>query len=733
MAVSSGFFNSVNHDRLYDAEQISSIFDGIINDGIFEHVGSAFRVSAYANADDTVIVGSGRAWFDHTWTLNDSDFSMTLDPPNDLLNRIDTIVIDVNRTEDIRKNSILLVKGTEALEAQPPELINTETHKQYPIAHVTRSAGGNSKISNSDIEILVGTGSCPWVTGPLEVINADIYLQQLEQIFNDWFDELQASLEGNIATNLQNQINQIKEELANAPTGLLSKIVADNFKNDDPGISTITSFTISNESSTAKDEAHRIVTFLPDGKILRVSSDGFRIFTSDGVQSSKPSSSSITLASHLANYQVDAYPVTFNFVTISVDHKPPYMNNFNNMVSGWLKLYGNRSTYTLSKDGVISKKDSGTQELYTVSLPYLGTSNRQSYTRGILCESSNMVKLNDGSYLGLVSYIVGFGNGQSDVTCNDAKMVTLLYKLTTDGVLSVNAKFEDSNGTTEYSATSLMAKTKVQFVDYDRGSDSYSGKCLSYPGITLYPLSDGNIVFFSPGYKAFPYTQNGVYNSLAFSPTSSHPELEMYSVIDSSGTEITRYTNTDVPDYSYIDSMYYGMNRDAKGYVVTNSNKTVTEYAVGEDIPYGVIGGSVSEGTQYADKYFIGASNIAYDIEFGTCVGAKNDGYYAVISPTGAILNIGDDGGTAVFRKNSSSPSIDTSKILSGGGSIFKTKYEDDTKVEYLFSAPYFTATTVSKEDAFIYDPSDQQVKPKTLKDLVSASSDTPLAVVITK
>ena len=49
MTVSSGFFNSVNHDRLYDAEQVSSIFDGIIEDGVCESIGEAFMVKPYAD------------------------------------------------------------------------------------------------------------------------------------------------------------------------------------------------------------------------------------------------------------------------------------------------------------------------------------------------------------------------------------------------------------------------------------------------------------------------------------------------------------------------------------------------------------------------------------------------------------------------------------------------------------------------------------------------------------
>ena len=35
MAFKYGFYNSREHDRVYDAEDFSSMFDGIIADGIF--------------------------------------------------------------------------------------------------------------------------------------------------------------------------------------------------------------------------------------------------------------------------------------------------------------------------------------------------------------------------------------------------------------------------------------------------------------------------------------------------------------------------------------------------------------------------------------------------------------------------------------------------------------------------------------------------------------------------
>ena len=251
MTVSSGFFNSVNHDRLYDAEQLSSIFDGIIVDGVYENYGEALNVTAYPDANSTVIVGTGRAWFDHTWTLNDSRFSITLDPPNELLGRTDSIVIDIDKTQSVRKNSIIYVKGSESTPDLPPTLINTDLHKQYPICYVNRPAGSNKPITQSDITITVGTSVCPMVTGILEAQNLENLMQQLDDEFNTWWDGIKDTLDENTVTNLQNQINEIKEKLDSdtALVGLLEKPIAETFMAGGRNIS-IQNYKVSNDIST---------------------------------------------------------------------------------------------------------------------------------------------------------------------------------------------------------------------------------------------------------------------------------------------------------------------------------------------------------------------------------------------------------------------------------------------------------------------------------------------------
>ena len=59
MSVTCGFFNSSNGDRKYNADQMSSYFEGLVSDGVYENVGDALIVKAGDGMQ--VIVGEGRA------------------------------------------------------------------------------------------------------------------------------------------------------------------------------------------------------------------------------------------------------------------------------------------------------------------------------------------------------------------------------------------------------------------------------------------------------------------------------------------------------------------------------------------------------------------------------------------------------------------------------------------------------------------------------------------------
>mgnify|MGYP000894040554 FL=1 len=191
MALTYGFYNSQNGDRTYDAADISSIFDGILNDGVFMSIGEAFIVSAADGMQ--VTVGSGRAWFDHTWTYNSVASLHAIEPAEIVLNRLDTVVLEINASEEVRANSIKVIKGTPASNPIAPALINTELVHQYPLANVY--VGANvTEIIAANITNRVGTAACPLSTGILETLDSAPLLAQWNSAFvehsEDWINQM---------------------------------------------------------------------------------------------------------------------------------------------------------------------------------------------------------------------------------------------------------------------------------------------------------------------------------------------------------------------------------------------------------------------------------------------------------------------------------------------------------------------------------------------------------------
>ena len=203
MSLTYGFYNSLNNDRRYDATQLSSIFDGLIKDGVFASIGSAFVVSADTGL--SVKVGTGRAWFNRTWTLNDAPLVLTAEQSEMLLNRIDAVVLEVNSEESVRANSIKIVKGTPASSPTTPSMISTESVHQYPLCYIYIAAGV-TEIKQENITNAVGTTECPFVTGILSAISTDELLMQWKNEFDNWFDVIKNQLTEDAAGNLQTQM-----------------------------------------------------------------------------------------------------------------------------------------------------------------------------------------------------------------------------------------------------------------------------------------------------------------------------------------------------------------------------------------------------------------------------------------------------------------------------------------------------------------------------------------------
>lgn len=88
MAITSGFWDSYNGDRMYSAEAFGQLFEGLISDGIAQSEGNAFAydVSQAGAAVGAPKIGikSGKAWFNNHYIRNDATTYITLANPQSL-------------------------------------------------------------------------------------------------------------------------------------------------------------------------------------------------------------------------------------------------------------------------------------------------------------------------------------------------------------------------------------------------------------------------------------------------------------------------------------------------------------------------------------------------------------------------------------------------------------------------------------------------------------------------
>ena len=188
--VKYGFYTSVNHDRVYSNSDFNTIFSAVINDGVFAHIGEKFAVTPSSGM--TVRVGTGRAWFNDTWTTLDSAGYLTLTASRPNLGRIDAIVLTVDLTQ--RMNSIGVIEGTPSASPAKPSVDSSDpTHIfNHPLAYITVPAGATA-ITSANIEIAVPS-TTPYVTGPMQVADMSYLFAQWQAQFEDWFGNLDDEL-----------------------------------------------------------------------------------------------------------------------------------------------------------------------------------------------------------------------------------------------------------------------------------------------------------------------------------------------------------------------------------------------------------------------------------------------------------------------------------------------------------------------------------------------------------
>lgn len=186
--IKGSFFNSINGDRKYNAEDFTGYFESILSNGVIYAYGNRLQVNARSNM--VVSIASGSALI-KGYRLNNSDTHLiTLEPADSLHNRIDRLVVELNKSLDVRALNFKILKGEPSSNPQAKEPIRNNMIYQLVLADILVKASSNS-ILDSDITDRRADGSlCGYVSHLMQGLNVK-------------------QIEDNAQRQIQNKINEI--------------------------------------------------------------------------------------------------------------------------------------------------------------------------------------------------------------------------------------------------------------------------------------------------------------------------------------------------------------------------------------------------------------------------------------------------------------------------------------------------------------------------------------------
>lgn len=242
MAEMALFFESVNGDRRYKVAELVSYLRPFFSDGVFPNPSTGQQVKQNTEADMFVLVQPGDSWINgRMYRIVDDAKRLRIDPSDSATSRIDRIVVGADYAN--RTITTYVKKGSPASSPQAPELQRDTTKYEICLAEVTIAPGATQITQSAIKDTRLDNAVCGIVTGLVETVDTTTLYNQLEtwrlefmeqketqlaewiatfqknmndwktveqQAFVDWFNGIKGQLNGDIAGNLLNQIEELK-------------------------------------------------------------------------------------------------------------------------------------------------------------------------------------------------------------------------------------------------------------------------------------------------------------------------------------------------------------------------------------------------------------------------------------------------------------------------------------------------------------------------------------------
>lgn len=195
------FFNALPNadgswDREYNADDFSNYLNLLVGSGVFPNPSTNLQVMASSGFN--LVVKAGSAWINGKKMENTTDYSITLNGSDVLLNRIDRVIFYLDT--QAREMGIDVIKGTPATNPVAPSLTRTATRQEYSLATVAINKQVTAITQANITDTRADSTVCGWVAGLIQQVDTSTLFNQWQAAYSNYYDTVKEQLDAFMQT-----------------------------------------------------------------------------------------------------------------------------------------------------------------------------------------------------------------------------------------------------------------------------------------------------------------------------------------------------------------------------------------------------------------------------------------------------------------------------------------------------------------------------------------------------
>ena len=188
MALTYGFFNSVDSDRVYNADQMSKYFKGLVSNGVYMNVGGAYKVTASGDGL-SVNVAPGRAIIECKWAESDAIETVSITAADPSKARYTAITLRLSYGD--RLIALGTHDGVAAASPVKPMPVRNADNYEIILAYVLVPAGATTISQAQVIDMRADSSVCGWVSGLIDQVDVGDLFDQFNTAYQQMLVDMQ--------------------------------------------------------------------------------------------------------------------------------------------------------------------------------------------------------------------------------------------------------------------------------------------------------------------------------------------------------------------------------------------------------------------------------------------------------------------------------------------------------------------------------------------------------------